>query len=160
MWFVIEKHKLPNHLLEAEGGEGEILWAVFEYIQPQYLILHSLMSFALQQFSLDFVQLQFKAYASKLAFLGQETFSAKIASLGVVLACNHLGFVLYTGHPGCTEKPRYLRELHSTPIHWHSPQSFSELSLSTPSSSRHKISLYVLIINSGDKSLQGISKII
>lgn len=45
------------------------------------------MSFALRQFSLDFVQLQCKAYASKLAFGGQETFSAKIAFLWVALPC-------------------------------------------------------------------------
>lgn len=110
MWFVIEEHKLPSRLLEAEVGGREILWAVFEYIQPRYLILHSFTSFALQQFSPDFVQLQFKAYASKLAFLGQETFSAKIASLWVVLTCNHLDFVLYTGRNqgiwgSCTPHP-------------------------------------------------------
>lgn len=85
MWFVIEERKLSNCLLE--GGEGEIRRAAFEYVQPRYLLLHPLMSFASRQFSLDFVQLQFKAYAGKLAFLGRETCSAKIASLQVALAC-------------------------------------------------------------------------
>lgn len=64
-----------------------MLWAVFECVQPWYLLLHPLVSFTLRQFSLDFVQLQFKAYASKLAFQGQEIFSVKSAPLWVALVC-------------------------------------------------------------------------
>jgi len=45
------------------------------------------MSFASWQFSLDSAQLQFKPYASKLAFLGQETRSVKITTLWVALVC-------------------------------------------------------------------------
>lgn len=57
------------------------------------------MLFALQQFSLAFVQLQFKAYASKLAFLVQETFSTKIASLAYICVQSQTqpGIVLQAG---------------------------------------------------------------
>lgn len=58
------------------------------------------MSFASRQFSLDFVQLQFKAYASKLAFLGQETFQQKLLLSGLHLCAkaDPTLFVLHAGH--------------------------------------------------------------
>lgn len=71
------------------------------------------MLFALQQFSLDFVQLQFKAYASKLVFLVQETFSTKIASLDYICVQVRPSLALCYKLGVFTEKPNSRGEIMS-----------------------------------------------
>lgn len=139
-----------------------MLWAAFECVHPWYLLLHPLVSFTLQQFSLDFVQLQFKAYASKISISRARNILSEIcSSLGrtCVQRQTQPGLVLHAGHLCCKKKPNCPGKMCSKLVHRQSLRSFLELALLTPSSSRCKIRLYILTINSSDRSLQGISKL-